>query len=187
MTDEWDVIEPEEPDNVTDKQLGQLIDEWLADARPERYDEDDKDWMDPVIKKARKALLQYRTTDQAITDAAKRRVREREGQAVKRTHNELRKIAEHGALPLGWGDGDDWKKLFAELLHLPLKIGGQRVRLGVASPTDLDQWQIENLREQDDDQLRRINARKGARMLAEWEIAQQVRRVEDLRPGGGAA
>ncbi len=185
MTDEWDGIEPEEPDNVTDKQLGELIDQWLADARPERYDDEDKDWMDPVIEKAKRALLQYRTTDEAIADAAKRRVREREGQAVKRTHSELRKIAEHGSLPLGWGDGDDWKILYYDMLHLPLKIGSGRVRLGAASPTDLEQWQVENYREEDEDKLRRIASRKGAKMLADWALAQHVKRVEDLRPGGG--
>lgn len=184
MSDNEDFdVEPEEPDEtVTDKQLGHLIDGWLADARPERYDEEDRDWMEPVFDKAREALLQCQTTEQAITDAARRRVRGREGQAVKRTHKELRNIAEMGQLPFGWGDGEDWKKYFFELLHLPLKIGGERVRLGVASGEDLTQWQLENSREGDEDQLRRINARRGAQLLAEWQSAQQVRRVEDLKP-----
>lgn len=182
MTDEWLGDEPEEPDDsITDKQLGQLIDEWLAEARPERYDEDEKEWMEPVDDKAREALLRYRTADQAITDAAKRRVRAREGLAVKRTHSWLRNIAETGQLPLWWGEDDDWKRLYREELSLPLKIAGKRVRLGVASFNDLEQWESENRREQDEDDMRRILSRKGARMLAEWQLSQHVQRTEDLR------
>lgn len=185
-------VEPEELDeSVTDKQLSHLIDGWLADARPERYEGDDQEWMEPVFDKAREALLQCQTREQAIADAARRRVRGREGQAVKRTHKELRSIAETGQLPFGWGEGDDWKKYHFELLQLPLKIAGERVRLGSASGEDLTQWQLENSREGDEDQLRRISARRGAQLLADWQAAQQVRRVEDLRPKtgepGGAA
>ena len=33
MTDEWLGDEPEESDDITDKQLSQLIDEWLAERR----------------------------------------------------------------------------------------------------------------------------------------------------------
>lgn len=175
--------QPEDLDeSVTDKQLSHLIDVWLADARPERYAGEDREWMQPVFDKARDALLQCQTREQAIADAARRRVRAREGQAVKRTHKELRSIAETGQLPLGWGEGDDWKKCHFELLQLPLKIAGERVRLGAASGEDLTQWQLENSREGNEDHLRRLSARRGAQLLANWQAQQRVRRVEDLRP-----
>ena len=178
-----------EPNDLTpvEKELSQLIDEWLAADRPERYEEEDKQWMEATVTKARDALLDKPDRDQVVEEAARRMVRHREGQAIKRSNAELRKIATRGALPLGWGDGDNWMMMLFDLLHLPLSIGGKRVRLGVAGADDLEQWELENAREGDREQALRIEARKGARLLAAWIRQQGRRTVEDLSASDQAA
>jgi hypothetical protein len=185
--------ETQEPNDLSpvEKELSQLIDEWLAADRPERYEEDDKQWMEAAVEKARDHLLDLPEREEVIEEAARRMVRHREGQAIKRSNGELRKIATRGALPLGWGDGKNWRIMFFDLLHLPLSIGGKRVRLGIAGADDLEQWELENAREGDREQSLRIEARKGARLLAAWIRHQGQRVVEDLRidepPGNTAA
>lgn len=171
----------ESPD---DKELNQLIDQWLAQERPERYDSNEKEWMAAVVEKARDALKDRRNDDEVITDAARRRVHQREGQATKSANRVLRTIAETGQLPLGWGEGDTWRTMLFDILHLPLAVAKQRVRLGAANAADLEQWELENAREEDKRKLAQIAARRGARMLASWVQAQGAQRVEDLDPHG---
>lgn len=168
----------------SDKQLTHDIDEALARVRPERYDASDKDWMDEVVETVRE-MLEERRRDEVIRDAAARRVYRREAEATKRTNRILRDINETGRLPLGWGEGDDWRTVLFDLLHLPLSIARQRVRFGVASAHDLEQWELESGREEDKRRAAQIAARQGARLLVDWLKDQEVERVEDLRDGAG--
>jgi hypothetical protein len=168
----------ESPD---DKELSQLIDEWLASERPERYDSTDKEWMSAVIVKARDALKARREDDDVIAESARRLVHQREGQATKRANRVLRNISRTGQLPLDWGQGDNWRMLLFETLSLPLAIDKKRVRFGAASASDLDQWELENAREEDKRKLAQIESRRGAKLLADWVRSQGAGRVEDLR------
>lgn len=166
----------------SDKQLTHDIDEALAKVRPERYDADDKEWMDEVVQLVEESFVK-RSRDEVIRDAAKRRVYRREAEATKRTNRILRDIDNTGRLPLGWGEGDTWRKLLFDILHLPLSIARKRVRLGVANASDLEQWELESAREEDKRRAAQISARSGARLLAQWLKDQDAESVEDLRPG----
>lgn len=183
MTDDEEFPEPD--GSVTDKQVSHLIDGWLSHARPERYDAGDKDWMDSVVKQARREMLRVRTAEQALDDAAQRRVYQRESLATRRTNKILRDIDDTGQLPLGWGDGDAWRVMLFDILHMPLSIARNRVRFGAASAADLVSWELESAREQDKRNKAEASSRSGARFLAEMATRQNVRRVEDLRMDGG--
>jgi hypothetical protein len=180
---------PEEPDEVQpdeespgDKELNHLIDQWLAQLRPERYDPNDKEWMDDAVQRARDALLERNDNAGVIADAARRRVYQREGHATKRANKLLRSIYETGRLPLGWGE-DGWQVVLFDDLRLPLSIGKtSRVRIGAAGPEDFTEWELESGREQDKWVEARMNARRGAQLVAAWLREQGARRFEDLRP-----
>lgn len=178
MSDEIDDV----ADDAADTDLNQSIDVWLSEDRPERYDPADRNWMSRTIAKAVQVLKDREDSDQVIEEAARRLVIQREGQASKSANRILRNIAESEALPIGWGEGDTWQHLRDEVLSLPLSIAKRvRIRMGAISPAELEQWELENAREEDKRRLAQIAARKGARLLAEWSRLQKVQRVEDLR------
>lgn len=194
MSETQDVFEeePEEPTTVTAKELAAQIDRWLDDARPERYEEGDDEWMEPVFKKADDFIRQHMNADERISSDARRSVRAREGQAVKSAHAELRKIA-RGEVPLGWpAPGEDWtpewKARLSDLLHLPLKVGGGgKVQLCVMSPQDWRDWRLESQRVGDEDQKRRIEERLGAEKLETLGTQQGVSRTDEIRLGEAAS
>lgn len=176
--------QPDEPTEVTDKELNTLIDMWLSDARPERYEVDETDWMEPVFKKARTKLTE-RSNDDVIADAARRRVKDREGRAVQRMHGELRRLVQ-GEVPLGWpAPGEEWtedgKKRLAELLHLPLKIGPNKVQFGTMSAEDWQKWRLDSQRVTDEANQRAIDERRMAVRLQELTEAQGVSRTDQIR------
>lgn len=169
-------------DGPDDKGLSHLIDLWLSDVRPERYGAGDREWMNSVVEKVAESLKSRPDRDEVIYEAACRRVYNREGQATKRANRVLRDIAEKGALPIGWGDGDGWKETLAEILSMPLSLPEKvRVRLGAAGAADLEQWMFERIREEDKRRLAEAAARDGARLLIDWVRAQGVQRIDDLR------
>lgn len=180
---------PEDPDeerpdeeSVDDKELNHLIDQWLAQLRPERYDPSDKDWMDDAVERAHEALLERNDNASVVADAARRRVYQREGHATKRANKLLRTIFEAGQLPLGWGE-ENWQVALFEDLRLPLSIDKtRRVRIGAAGPEDFTEWEVEARREQAKWAEARDNARNGALLVAAWLREQGARRFEDLRP-----
>lgn len=184
MTEEAYEYGPDADEEISDKEINALIDDLLAQHRPERYEADEKDWMGPVVVRVVKELQRQKSADEVALDAAKRRVYQREGQATKRANKELRKISETGQLPFGWGEGD-WRTFLYDILHLPMSIARQRVRFGAASAADLTDWELESAREQDKRNKAEAAAREGARILAEMLDRQNVRRVEDLRVDGG--
>lgn len=184
MTEEPFEEGPDPDETVTDKELNQLIDDLLAQARPERYDADEKEWMESVVAPVRKELQRQKSADDVALDAAKRRVYQREGLATKRTNKILRDIAETGQLPIGWGEGD-WLAFLFDILHLPMSIARRRVRFGAASAADLVAWELESAREQDKRNKAEAASREGARFLADMLDRQHAQRIEDLRPDGG--
>jgi hypothetical protein len=171
-----DDLEYPQPDETPDdKGLNQLIDEWLSEERPERYDAETKDWMDPVVEQVATELSR-RPREDVVRDNAQRRVYQREGIATKTANRILRDIADSGQLPLEFEEDPLGR------LRLPLSIDRQRVRFGAASAEDLKEWELENSREQDKRDQAQIESREGSRLLRGWMQEQGVHRVEDLRP-----
>lgn len=178
--EEPDDLEPGE-EIVTDKEINSLIDDELSLARPDRYDSGDMSWMDPVIAKAHKAILR-KTHAEIAADAARRRVMNREGQASARTTKVLLNIADSGQLPIGWGDGPEWRDFLRPMLRLPLKIDRQRrVAFGASTANDIEEWELQYRRGMDMAQDAGNRACKGAALLVDWLRGQGVRSVEDLR------
>lgn len=179
-TDEFDSEElallDEEPD------LNQLIEGWLNEARPERYDIRDKyEWMDSVVEKAERALAED-PPEIVIRDQARQRVAACEGRAVKRANAFLRDIAIAGQPPLGWdGASDQWKALCGGLLRLPLSIRKERARIGSVGVGDLEEWVNAEEERKDREWAARELARNGALLLIQWMREQNVKRAEDLR------
>lgn len=180
MYQEPEIEEVDLDETPDDKQITHDIDEALAKVRPERYDSKEKDWMESVVDLAEEALGKL-PRDEVIRDAARRKVYRREAESTKRTNRILRDINDTGQLPLGWGEGDAWLELLFDLLHLPLSIARKRVRLGVASASDLQQWVQESKREEDKRNKAENTARDGAELLAGWLLEQGADRVEDLK------
>lgn len=173
-------VELELDETPSEKQLTHDIDEELAKVRPERYSAEGKDWMESVVDMAA-GQLNDRKVEELKRDLARRRVYRREAEATKKTNKVLREIYEEGRLPFGWGD-PEWEEALHYLLHLPLSIARQRVRLGVASAQDLEQWELESGREEDKRKAAQIAARRGARLLQEWLREQKAKRVDQLKP-----
>jgi hypothetical protein len=165
----WDEIDSHE-----DKELNHLIDELLNEARPDRYFTRDRSWMDDIVQVVADEL--ERRPNEA-GEAARRLVHQREGQATKSANRALRRIAQEGTLPIGWGT----EQMRADLLSPPLSINGERVRLGAASPSDLRLWRQVREREAEKRLGAEAETWKGAELLEVWSQEQGVQRVEDLR------
>lgn len=169
----WDEIGSQE-----EKELNQLIDEALNAARPDRYFTRDRSWMDGVVEMVAEELERR---PRELADDARKRVHQRDGVATQSANRVLRNIAQAGTLLPGWGLGESWERIRADYLSLPLSIGGERVRLGAASPDDLGLWR--QVRERDAE--KRMDAERetweGADLLIKWVREQGVQRVEDLR------
>jgi hypothetical protein len=172
----------EEPEEPTPDEL--TIDELLAQERPERYDLDDQEWMEPVVRKERDRLLQD-AAEQVAEEYARRLVHTREGVATQGLNTLLRRFKD-GQFPLGFGDGDDWKKFYRPYLRAPLLIGTKKVQFGVATPQDLDEWIAEKVKAGEREQVRRAEAIDGATTIVTALREQRVGRVEDFRRGGGS-
>lgn len=169
----------QEDETVDDKALTALIDEWLTDARPERYDRADKDWMDAIIDKAA-FILEERPTREIARDAARRRVNGRETQAARQTARLFRQIAKAQQLPLWWG-GENDQEAARYYFRLPVILGEARVRLGVLSGPDLESYIADHAAQRDREVISREATINGAALVLELVLQQNVRRAEDLR------
>lgn len=179
-----EVFDPDEFELDEKEELSQLIDEWLAAARPERYDVGDKQWQDPVIEKVISELADMPYEDM-IREAARRRVYGREQQASRRANAFLRGIFNAGELPLWWGEeGEEWKLFLFGTARMPICIGKLRVRLGAVTVADLEEWVLARRDQQDKELASREAAVNGAVMIAEWMRSKGARRLEDLRREG---
>ena len=106
-------------DPLTSQEICDLLDGY----RPDRYDPEDKSWMDPVIEKVAAEIDAY----EARRQAASQRVANSEGIATRRTNQMLREVVKTGEWPLGWMDAQSW----------PLAIDGH-LRVTLRSATDDD-------------------------------------------------
>ena len=175
-----EVFDPDEAELDEKEELSQLIDEWLAAARPERYDVGDKQWQDPVIEKVEGELAEM-PREQMLREAARRRVYGREQQASRRANDFLRAIFNEDTLPGWWGEGDEWKRFLAGAARMPICIGRTRVRLGAVTVADLEEWILARREQQDKELATREQAINGAVLLAQWMRERHARRLEDLR------
>lgn len=170
----------EEFEQEEDKTLADWVDEWLTDERPERYDDDDRDWMTPVIEKAAK-MHRERPHDELAEEAARRYVSSREGQASQRVNRILRAIAEAQTLPLWWDEDPAWKITYANVLHLPVKIGDRKVQFRAMTAGDWEEFIFEHKRQEDEINATREMTRNGAAILHGLIQQQHARRTEDVK------
>lgn len=170
---DWDGI-----DSSEDVELNEAVDRALDKSRPERYFARDHEWMSDIIEMVAEDL-RARPTD--LWQAAQKIVRGRDGQATRAANKVFRDIARQGTLFDGWGAGDEWERIREDLLSKPISIGGQRIRLGSASPHDLDEWVEWRKREAEKRNGAEAEAWKGAELFAQWAREQGVDRLEDLR------
>lgn len=179
-----DETEPQ-PEDLDGEQraLSDLIDELLTDNRPERYEGDETEWQEAIVGKV--ADIMALKPEESIEDYARRYVRSREGQALRKLKNILREIFDNGKLPLGWG-GDDWKRFYEDLLHLPLAVGKSRVQFGAATTADWEQWVAEHQEQSDQRAAADQRTNNGGRMILQWMVEQDVQRTDDLSQVEGA-
>lgn len=167
----------EEPDEPTPDDL--TVDELLDQERPERYDKDDQEWQEPVVRKIRDRLLED-SAERIAEEYARKLVHTREGVATQGLNTLLRRFKD-GQFPIGFGEGGNWKTFYLAHLLAPLLIGRNKVRFGVATPADFDEWVAEKKRAGEREQLRRAEAIDGAEWLATALRDQRAARTEDFR------
>lgn len=165
-----------------DEHANHLVDGWLNDARPERYEYRERDdWMEEVYEKTA-ALLEERPPREIARGSARALVRQREGKAGERAFRFVRTLLVDGQAPLGWdGYSDDWRALCAGDLRLPLNIANTRVRIGAATPDELKEWITVQLDRQNAKWAEFEMVRNNVEWLIEQMHKQQAKRVVDLR------
>lgn len=130
-----------------------LIDELLAERRPDRYEVQGGDeWLDDIADEIEGLIPNAREI------AARMLVRRRETQKTRSTNRLLREIHESGAFPLDWFD----------LLNLPIVVGKERVALRAATAEDFRQFATEERRRAANDFAARNSACEGAEWIAEF-------------------
>jgi hypothetical protein len=169
--DEFDEPDEPNPDEET-------VDELLDQERPDRYDTDDQEWMEPVVRKVRDQLLEE-SAEKIAEEYARRLVHTREGVATVNLNKLLRRFKD-GEFPFGFGEGEDWKTFYATYLRAPLMIGKYKVRFGAAGAADLDEWVAEKRRAGEREQTRRAEAIDGAEHIAAALRQQRADRTEDF-------
>jgi len=178
--DEFGEADEPTPDDET-------VDELLNEERPDRYDSEDQEWMEPVVRKLRDRIIDENSAEQIAEEYARRLVHTREGVATVNLNKLLRRFKD-GEFPLGFGEdreGYDWKRAYAQFLRAALAIGKSRVRFGAASTADIEQWISEKKRAGEREQIRRAEAIEGAEWLMEALREQYAGRMEDFRRDSG--
>lgn len=178
--DDLDIDAPE----PSKKEIHRYIEQLLPAYRPnERYANADKTWMEPVFKLAYDEAKRYELTrDGLLRDWIRNSVLKQERNAARVTDNLMRKIGSEGRLPLGWGEGDEWKKSLGLYLRSPLRLlSDQRVPFGVAALTDFDEWDTAR-----DEKFKRVRAahdegKQGFRVIKDlFEGQPKARRADQL-------
>lgn len=129
------------------------IADMLAQVRPDRYEAGDIGWAQPVIDIVADNLdgrdARFRTAETVVQSIEK--------SATRRTNRLLREITKTGVFPLDWIDSKSW----------PLTVGNGRVVLSALTSADLRQFADEEEERADKDHKARLDAVKGARILAD--------------------
>lgn len=152
---------------MTEPLTSQEICELLDGYRPDRYDPEDKTWMEPVIDKVAAEIDAY----EARRQAASQRVSNSEGLATRRTNQMIREAFTTGEWPLGWMDALSW----------PLAVNGHlRVRLGAASADDLAEFAVVERRNAAHDFAVRNETCEAAEAFAERIKSEGVTLLREL-------
>lgn len=137
----------------------------LNNARPERYGEQERDWVDDVADEINLGVEELRT---AARDYVRNLARDVEGKATQAGNSLMRQFYRTGQLPLDWNVTG----------HLPISVentvtnGGQvktvkeRVKLASATARDFELWAEAEDRARNRDFAARGEAVQGAQMIA---------------------
>jgi hypothetical protein len=144
----------------------------LDKVRPDRYDSKDHSWHETVENVVAADL----TDEDARRIAARRLVRQVEGDSTKATNRLLREIHRTGQLPLGWLDAQAW----------PLAVSDhERVSLRAATLADLTEFAARERRAAANDFAARNESCEGALTLADFMTARGAAIAGDLpKPEG---
>jgi hypothetical protein len=153
--------------------LNDRVDRMLDAARPARYDSSDKDWMAEIEA----AIAGEISIVEARQIAARDVVRKRETEATKSANRLLRSVFRDGQPPLGWLD----------MAARPIAWGSHRVRLDEANADDFEAWADEENRRADADYGARMEAVKGARLVADSLRSNGARHVGAIWSPNAAA
>lgn len=131
-------------------ELTALVDELLADRRPDRYDDGSAEWLDDIAAEVAPLIPE----DDARYRAASMIVRRREGEKTKSANKLLREIYDSKQFPLGWLD----------YCSLPIAVGKERVALRAVTSADLRQFANDERRTAAND----FSTRNATCEAAEW-------------------
>jgi hypothetical protein len=138
----------------------------VARCRPDRYHAGDIDWaaavVDAIADSIPAAVAQQRTAEQIVRGV--------ERTATRRTNKLMREVLTAGALPLDWMDCADW----------PMAVAEERVCLRAMTAEDLRRFADDEEEAASKDFAARLDAVKGARLLADEIDDQGCRTVGDL-------
>jgi hypothetical protein len=152
---------------MPDESRTDRIREMLDKVRPDRYDPADHAWHDTVNK----VIAAELTDEDARAIAARRLVRQVEGDSTKATNRLLREIHDTGQLPIGWLDAAAW----------PLAVSDhERVALRAASVDDLEAFAARERRAAANDFATRNDSCEGALSLAALMSSKGCKVVSDL-------
>jgi hypothetical protein len=134
-----------------------LVDELLAEQRPDRYEPTEAEWIDGVTDQVKHLI----PASKAVYLAARAMVARREQTKMQQTNKLLRQIHESGQIPLDWLDTS----------HLPLAVSKkERVALRACTPQDFEDFANRERRSA----MKESAARHETCEAANW-IADQMR------------
>lgn len=143
--------------------LDQQITQALDTSRPDRYRN-----MEWVADAVRNITINEEDQQEVIREYIERRARQHEGQNTKLGNRLFREFYTTNQLPIGW----------EQIKHLPIsltneqlvdgevKTVNERVKLQAASAKDIDLWALGERRAADRDHAKRLEAVRGAEMIA---------------------
>lgn len=129
------------------------INDMLDLCRPDRYEQGEYGWLDPVIADIAALIPPADAQLRAARDIVVRK----EGDATKRTNRLLREVVSTGQVPLDWMD----------LLSSPLAVGDERVALRACTPDDFRRFAAKERRAAANEFASRNDSCEGALFLAD--------------------
>jgi hypothetical protein len=135
-------------------EITELIDQRLAEMRPDRYETAGGDeWLDLIADE----VADFIPEAEARQLHASKLVRDRERRKTSKTNDLLREVYRTGQAPLAWFD----------VLHTPLAVGKERVALRAATSKDFRTFATEERKRAANDFSARNDACEGAELIAD--------------------